>query len=255
MNKTAVAIAGIIAVATIAALAIIVGGLGDKIKDLTVDVTKGTITVSTYQIDTNIGTVPVVQDARAKNTVYSSDAIEGSTIISNTYGFTISAPNTRDWILIDDQQYLESVYDYMLYPGANLLAGIEQQQPDENNYFSTAYVFVERLNGLTAEQNMIAVEDLVYAFEEEGWKVSDVSEYVDPEFEVAVLTYRLYGCDELEDGSLDCYESLHVETFFKTENDILYNVRGQVNPYSGDEKAPETISDDLFDIMNSFTLI
>lgn len=255
MNKTSVAIAGIIAVATIAALAIIVGGLGDKIKDLTVDVTKGTITVSTYQAETSFGTFPVVKDARAQDVKYSNDIITGATITSSTYGFQISAPNNVNWDLKDDQVGLERDFNYMLYPGASIPAAIKEKQPDENNNVSLVLVFVEKDDGLTAKQNMMEVKDFIYSLENEGFEISDVFDYVDPEFEIAALTYRMNGCDILEDGTEDCYESLHVETFFKTEDDILYNVRAQINPYSGNEPAPDVLTDDLFYIMDSFTLI
>jgi len=68
---------------------------------------------------------------------------------------------------------------------------------------------------------MKIVKEFVYSLEQDGFTISDVDEYIDSEYDSAVLTYRMYGCDVLDDGTEDCYESLHIETFFKTDDDKL----------------------------------
>jgi len=257
MVKTPVAIAGIVAIATIAALLIAVNSI-DKIENIEVDVVQGVLKIQaqTITFDTDVGLVPVVIDSSAEPTKEKTEnKIQGNKIISATYGFEITAPNSKIWAVENDQEYLEDLYSYLLYPGVNLVGEVWQTEPDENGFINNVLIFTEQHNRVSVEENMKIVKEFIYSLEQDGFTISDVDEYIDSEYDSAVLTYRMYGCDVLDDGTEDCYESLHIETFFKTDDNKLYNVRGQVNPFEGDSKAPNQITEELFDIMSTFTLI
>lgn len=256
MVKTPVAIAGIIAIATIAALLIAVNSI-DKIENIEVDVVQGVLKIQaqTITFSTDVGEIPVVIDARKESANASLDEIQGNKIISVTYGFEITAPNSKLWAVENDQEYLEDFYSYLLYPGVSLVGEVWQTEADENGFVNGVLIFTEQYNRLSAEENMKMTKEFIYSLEKDGFTISDVDEYIDSEYDSSVLTYRMYGCDIVDDGTEDCYESLHIETFYKTDDDKLYNIRGQVNSLEGDSKAPDQITDELFDIMSTFTLI
>jgi len=142
-----------------------------------------------------------------------------------------------------------------MVPGEKALVEIFDNAPDADGYYHDVLVVIDDNNFKTAKQNMKELREMLpEGFSVMGIDMYDINTYEDPDYDTAVLSYYTYGCYDFE-GLEDCYETLHLETFFKVDN-TLYNVRGTVNPSdeTGDE-APEKLTGDLFNLMNSFTLI
>jgi hypothetical protein len=251
-------VALVVGVISIVALAMILIAMPGMTK-IDIDIAAGRISAEApapTQISTNVGSVPIVQDSRNDNEFNSiRSGIYGNTVINKDYGFTISVPNTIDWTINNDENDLYQIWGDAMVPGEKALVEIFDNAPDADGYYHDVLVVIDDNNFKTAKQNMKELREILpEGFSALDIDMYDINTYEDPDHDAAVLSYYTYGCYDFE-GLDDCYETLHLETFFKVDN-TLYNVRGTVNPSveTGD-KAPEKLTDDLFNLMNSFTLI
>jgi len=200
------------------------------------------------QLRTGVGDIPKFQKTEF-SAVYPlrEDEIVGNTLVSSTYGFEVSLPNTQNWIVIDDKDALTFDYSFLLYPGLDIAGEIYSIVPNDEGYYNHVLIFVQEENDLSITENISSIKSRIA--EIEGYNVQEV---IDEEKEFGIVSYNVKQCDFSGTDMEDCYTTLEVEVFAKADQ-TFYNLRAAVIPEGN--QTPNEINNELRDIFSSFRIL
>jgi hypothetical protein len=195
-------------------------------------------------ITTPIGDIPTARVERTGSTG-ESDAIVGNKIISRTYAFEISAPDTENWVLINDENLLNKRYNADGHK-VHVPAKIVSKNPNDEGYNIEVVVFVIEENELSIKENIGAAKNRL-----NKTSIHNMQEFITPENDYGILWYNRDRCFDVGTPNEHCVTRLEIDTFEKF-GQILYNVGASVIPT--DDQIPKEITDELEYILGSFTI-
>ena len=192
-----------------------------------------------FVIETNVGSIPIGENIEntKESEKYIGDTIKDNTIISNTFGFVISAPNGT-WKINYEPKLIQASE---FWPEHWEVAYMEKEQ---RQFWDSVSIEIRNDHILDLDETISSHKTWLSNLDA---RISDMTHYKNEEENTAVFTYNKYFC-----YFDDCWNILTIDVL-RIHEDRLYIISGA--EFGFYEKESKTVSSEIYEILNSFKII